>query len=295
MTPDAGLTRARVACIGLAVALPVGKAIQLELWEGWDVARQVILLVVAVATVGLTVRPVRGALFDWQVAMPRPSAPGGADVGWAGQGRGLRLALGATAVGLCALSAVSYVRGWDDDWTVGLTAGAAIPLVVLASWEWGRAHRVPNGDDGPDRAVLWTVAPATICWIAVLLTAAVRYQPFDGTLGDFELPLVGGAGGRALGTAVVIGFGEEYLFRGLLLVLAVRARLTFAGFLLVGVSFGAWHLPDVWDDGAVAAGVTFAAMLAVSQLVLVPIRLRSRTLAGPALLHAANNLALRLV
>jgi membrane protease YdiL (CAAX protease family) len=129
----------------------------------------------------------------------------------------------------------------------------------------------------------------------VILTGAIRHQPFDGSLGDFELPLVGGAGGRALGTAVVIGFGEEYLFRGLLLVLAVRARLTFAGFLLVSVSFAAWHLPDAWDDGAVAAGVTFAAMLLVSQLVLVPLRLRSRSLAGPALLHAANNLALRLV
>ncbi len=294
-TIGAGGVRARYVCLFLAAVLPAGKAIQLAWFDGWDVARQLLLLAVAVSAVAVAVRPLRPALFEWQFGVPRaPRDP----VRWRHHWRWAWLAVGVAAPLLCAVSVVSHVQG-SQNATVALTATALVPLIALSVWEW-RRHRAfrdrpaPNRPR-PHRAMLWTVAPATFWWVAIILVSAVLSNTFDGTLGDFEFPYVEGAGGRALGTTVVIGFGEEYLFRGLLLVLAVAGKLSGGGFAVIGVSFGLWHLPDAWNDGAATAAVTVAAMFAVSQVVFIPLRLRSRTVAGPALLHAAHNLALRLI
>ena len=114
-------------------------------------------------------------------------------------------------------------------------------------------------------------------------------------LGEFGLPWLNNRAGLALGTALVIGLGEEYLFRGLLFAAAIGARLERRGFLLVSFSFAAWHIPDAWDGGALVIAGTILAMFTVSHAVLVPLRLRCRSLGGPALLHAAHNVAMNLM
>jgi membrane protease YdiL (CAAX protease family) len=279
---------ARLVCLAVAVILPLAKAVQLAWFEGRLVERQLLLVAVGLAAVAVTVRPWRRAVLDWQLLSPVASDD---PAGGRQEMRATRLLLAAGGPVLCVAAVAAHVHTGSRPLVVVLSAAAVLPLAVLAAAERRRRRAAPGGS----RVLLWAVAPATLWWVVIVLGAAATGRPFDGTLGDVEAPLVAGDAGRALTTALVIGFGEEYLFRGLLLVLAIRARLTAVGYLAVGLSFGAWHLPDASDEGAVAMGVTFVAMTAVSQLVLVPLRLRSRTLAGPALLHAANNLALRLV
>jgi membrane protease YdiL (CAAX protease family) len=106
--------------------------------------------------------------------------------------------------------------------------------------------------------------------------------------------LADGGAGRLLFTAVVVGLGEEYLYRGLLLALALRTGFHRLGFLALSVSFAAWHLPDAWGDlGQVIIVVTVTFLAA--HVVLYPLRLRSRTLAGPVLLHTAVNASILLL
>jgi membrane protease YdiL (CAAX protease family) len=275
------LTWARAGCLLFAVALPVGKAIQVSGGRGTEIWRQGILIATGVALV-LAVAGPRGVT-TWQAALPGQPWP-------ANGGQLHRLTLGALGPLLCGTSVVAYIDG-RSQFTILLIAGFGfLAVVLLTCHEWSRRALVPR----PDRAVLWAVAPATLWWVVILFYGAMRSDRFNGTLGDFEV-LADGAAGKALGTVIVIGFGEELLFRGLLLVAAGRAKLSGCGYVIVSVSFGAWHVPDALSEGWVITVGTFVAMTAVSQLVLVPLRLRSRTLAGPALLHAANNLAFRLL
>lgn len=275
------LTWSRVGCLLFAIALPVGKHLQVREGHDTEVVRQGILVGIGIVLV-LGLAGPRGVT-TWQLALPGQVWPPAPD-----QRR--RLLLGALGPWLCAVSVVVYLDG-GSRFAILATAGSGlIPVVALAYLEWARRAVLPK----PDRAVLWAVGPATLWWAVILFFGAIRSDRFDGSLGDFEV-LGQGATARALGTVLVIGFGEELLFRGLLLVAAARSGLSGGSYLIVSISFGLWHVPDAWPNGWVVTVGTFLAMAAVSQLVFVPLRLRSRTLAGPALLHAANNLAFRLL
>ena len=274
------------------VALPLAKALQLERWPGDDGWRQVALVVLGVLAVGAVSRRRLEVLLWSHVALPRPTSAkvmfNPARVG--------RVLIGTAAVGCCGLSVVASVAS-DRNRTVGLAAAGLLVVVVLAFWETRRhfnARARGPGAEAPDRAVLWVVAPAVLLWTGLIVQHAVRGLPFDGPLADRSL-LLPGAPGRALFTVLVIGVGEEYLFRGLLLVLAIRAKLETVGFVAISLSFGFWHLPDALGDGAPNVVLTVAAMTLVSQLVFIPLRLRCRSLAGPALLHTANNLGFRML
>ncbi len=291
----------RILCVGVAVALPALKWWQLRGGsDASDLDRQLVLLAgVSIAAV-VVARHHLASLGGDQIALPAPAPQSR----WLADWRWARFVLAIGAPMLCGLSVLAHLSGSSTRGTTLIACSALVPLAALAIWERKRelGWRSLGGiGEAPDRALLWTVAPATLLWVGVLGLSAIRGVDFGMDLGGFELAGVHGAGGKALGTVVVIGFGEEILFRGLLLVLAVRAGLDRVGFALVSLSFAAWHIPDALPDGGWTleaswnVGLTVAAMFAVSQAIFVPLRLRCRSLGGPALLHAANNLSLRLI
>jgi membrane protease YdiL (CAAX protease family) len=266
----------------------VPKWAQFELAPDAVRARQVLLIALLAGAVGVAYGLSRfwSAAVVWQIARPAP-APGGE----LAEGRSGRLSLGVVCVAAALVPAFFASRGWS---MLTVTISLVVPLAAVAvfvvierrreeAWRRGQGPQ-------PDRAVLWSVVPAVVWWCAVLLVG--------GWIAGYDtLPtgttLVSSAPGGGLDTAVVIGFAEEYLFRGLLFALAIRSGLDRAGFVAVSLSFALWHLPDATSPGhaAVSLAVTFLA----SQLVFFPLRLRSRGVAGPALLHAANNVAFRML
>lgn len=197
---------------------------------------------------------------------------------------------------------------WFDGWdwlrqlllvaaVVGIVAAVIAPgtlrdaVVDRELREWSRRERAA--------AVLWTLLPAVAVWAVVLgYNQAVMHNALAMEPGQGCRLLDDSGAARAACTVAVIGFGEEYLYRGLLLVLAVQARLDYRNFLLLSLSFAAWHLPD--DPGnsgneLAARAVAFAATFVLSHFVLFVVRRRSRSVAGPAILHASTNLSLLLV
>ena len=54
---------------------------------------------------------------------------------------------------------------------------------------------------------------------------------------------------EVLFTVRLIGVGEQYLYRGLLLILAIKGELQTVGLALLSLSFGFWHLPDELGEG----------------------------------------------
>jgi membrane protease YdiL (CAAX protease family) len=100
------------------------------------------------------------------------------------------------------------------------------------------------------------------------------------------------------------GVGEEVLFRGVAFGLALRRSL-FAALVISSIGFGFWHLPDAvvtvskedwaWEADALYLAGTAVSMTLVGLLVFGPLRLLSRVVWGPVLMHTAWNLGLRLV
>ena len=104
---------------------------------------------------------------------------------------------------------------------------------------------------------------------------------------------------KLLGVVVGTALLEEFMFRGALLGLAIRSERFVVRLLLPGLAFGCWHVVDamhdaqahVWSGGfrVIFVAGTVLAMTLVSWLVLEPLRLRSRSIVGPWLVHAAVN------
>lgn len=260
-------------------------------WPGHDPARQLLLAAVGAAVV-LVVGCRPRALAQFQIAFPRP-APGALR-----SGRRIgHLALALVGPALCVAATAAYLAGSAVEVLVSLSLAALVPLALLGGRERSRAAawRLSPKGPAPDRAALWLAAPAVMWWVLLVMIGYLREGTLSRDLGGFGLPWLNNRAGLALGTALVVGLGEEYLFRGLLFAAAVGVRLERGGFLLVSFSFAAWHIPDAWDGGALAVAGTVLAMFAVSHAVFVPLRLRCRSLGGPALLHAAHNVAMNLM
>ncbi|MCA1706094.1 MAG: CPBP family intramembrane metalloprotease [Actinobacteria bacterium] len=272
MNRDLVLRRAVV--LSVLVALPIAKWQQFEQAPGRDGLRQLLLVVVVGVVVllmssGSKVEAVIGA----HLVRPRPSS-------FFALGRSARLGLGLSAIGLAAAAVVVLVQqptgrlpalleGKDRPYWFVLAS--LVPLLALILWEVVRARSAAS--QHPDRAVLWMVAPAVLLFAILLLSAWARERDLDplvegaGCVIPKSCPelVMHGAGGRALFTVVVIGLGEEFLYRGLLLVLALAAKLEQLGFALVSLSFAGWHLPDALssprDTNTVLLGAgTFVAM-----------------------------------
>ncbi len=146
-----------------------------------------------------------------------------------------------------------------------------------------------RGARGRFDSVAWSVTPA---WLVVVAVAVVRiFRP------EPELDLLA-LGTIAFGTGVL----EEVIFRGGLLSLAIRTRERVVRVLVPGLAFGAWHIMDAvhdtrarsWDLGTDVLFVigTVVATALASWFVLEPLRLRGRSVVGPALLHGAVNAGL---
>jgi len=289
--PTRGRMLARWLAAVAIVGLPIVKWIQLEHFTGQDGVRQLILIAVLCVMVGAiaiaqgkSLGALRGVFLAALVG--GPFSFGGGD-------RWLRLLLGATSVvlataGYGAAQHWSMIPGWfDRPWQeAALTAAALLPLAALVWWEWKRAQAARiAGDAAPAHLVLWTVGPGVLVWVGLTVFPLARHwhllQSAAATRKQF----------------FTIALGEEVLFRGLLLAILVAAGWDFFSFALASVGFGLWHVPDaihhVGSDTRVASILlTFVAMFLVSQLVFVPLRLRSRNVLAPAFVHAAWNVSL---
>jgi membrane protease YdiL (CAAX protease family) len=137
------------------------------------------------------------------------------------------------------------------------------------------------------------VAPALL--LAVLVVGLALILGFENRLGGGQRLLAGGTVGRVLFIAIVIGLGEEYLFRGLLYAIAQKTGLGGGDGWLLSLSFAAWHIPDALPDGPIFVVGTMMAMFVVSHFVLYPLRRASGNVASPALVHIVSNVGLSFV
>jgi membrane protease YdiL (CAAX protease family) len=223
-------------------------------------------------------------------------------------GRWGRLTLGAIAV-VGSTIALASPKGdmcpaltrstcWSS---VGFLVIGLASFVALAWWEIVRVrrhHEDPLNRPEPRRDLLWTVAiPSLLLTIAgatsILLGRPVKNSP-TAELRDL---------------LVVTAFGEELLFRGFLLAMALLATSpgridgvrdrTLLGFWAVSLSFGLWHVGDAiqqavdgdwsWVATLLAVGGTVMITTLGSRFVLVPLRVRTQTLAAPVLVHFSTN------
>ena len=149
----------------------------------------------------------------------------------------------------------------------------------------------------PRRDLLWTLAVPAVMLAVAAAASILLGQPVAST------PV-----GKLTDLAVVTAFGEELLFRGFLLAMAllatspgrvkdVRDRTPF-GYWVVSISFGLWHLGDAlkdvkadwsWVPTLLLVAVTVLATTIASRFVLIPLRIRTQSLAAPVLVHFSAN------
>jgi membrane protease YdiL (CAAX protease family) len=131
------------------------------------------------------------------------------------------------------------------------------------------------------RLLWWTVVPGSVIALGFALYVAGP--------GRAEVDA-----GRIAELVVITVIGEEVLFRGLLPVLALGTPAERAGFVGPSLAFGLWHVPDALSKGLDAAamlnaGLVFAGTALAAWAILLPLRLQSRSLLGPMLVHGATN------
>jgi membrane protease YdiL (CAAX protease family) len=172
-----------------------------------------------------------------------------------------------TALGVMAASFVLFPRqcgrlvGSPEDWAVDGNPGRA----TVAGARWGAALALP---------------------IAILLAAG---SPSDTRWDDVDVT-------TAVLHAVVIIFGvaclEEVIFRGLLLRWCSSGISTTAGVAMSSVAFGLWHIaPEHERSGWGIVVVLVVIGTALAGVFLCWLRLRTRSLIAPTLVHAGVNLA----
>jgi uncharacterized protein len=171
-----------------------------------------------------------------------------------------------TALGVVAASFVLFPRqcgrlvGSPADWAVDGNPGRA----TAAGGRWGAALSLP---------------------IAILLAAG---SPSDTRWDDVDVT-------TAVLHAVVIIFGvaclEEVIFRGLLLRWCSSGISTTAGVAISSVAFGLWHIaPEHERSGWGIVLVLVVIGTALAGVFLCWLRLRTRSLIAPTVVHAGLNL-----
>jgi membrane protease YdiL (CAAX protease family) len=175
----------------------------------------------------------------------------------------------------------------SDSWFRWVAAsGAAACLFAQTVVELVR--RRPNADTSTAErtpTMLWISVPIVLSCLGTAIALGVRSDSTSLSVDRFtEL-------------VIVTALGEEFIFRGCLLVLAARALPSRAVSLVTALSFGAWHVGDAWTssggDRAISRAVHIAGTVLVTfvgGLVFTFVRRRSRSLAGPILAHVATNL-----
>lgn len=146
------------------------------------------------------------------------------------------------------------------------------------------------------------VAVSAVALIALAAAVPVT-QPF---FEDRRLAGVDGVGELAYQALVRVPVGtalfEEFAFRGVLLGLVARHRSTTTAVVVSSVLFGLWHIRptlgaldsnDLADEGLVQVGAIAAAVVvtAVAGAGFCALRLMSRSLLAPLLVHASINSA----
>jgi membrane protease YdiL (CAAX protease family) len=171
-----------------------------------------------------------------------------------------------TALGVVAAAFVLFPRqcghlvGSPEDWAVDGNPGRA----TAAGGRWGAALSLP---------------------VAILLAAG---SPSDTRWDDVDVA-------TAVLHAVVIIFGvaclEEVIFRGLLLRWCSSGSSTTAGVAISSVAFGLWHIaPEHERSGWGIVLVLVVIGTALAGVFLCWLRLRTRSLIAPTLVHAGVNL-----
>jgi uncharacterized protein len=171
-----------------------------------------------------------------------------------------------TALGVVAAAFVLFPRqcghlvGSPEDWAVDGNPGRA----TAAGGRWGAALSLP---------------------VAILLAAG---SPSDTRWDDVDVA-------TAALHAVVIIFGvaclEEVIFRGLLLRWCSSGSSTTAGVAISSVAFGLWHIaPEHERSGWGIVLVLVVIGTALAGAFLCWLRLRTRSLIAPTLVHAGVNL-----
>lgn len=143
---------------------------------------------------------------------------------------------------------------------------------------------IENGPSG--RPSLWIFVPPLLVVAGWGIVAVTR--------GGFtRVPII-----EALRVVVAAGTGEELIFRGAVLGLALR-RGSYAAFCISSAAFGLWHLPDAvgdlcaswkWQADVLFVLATVVVMAVVGWVLFANLRFLGRLIWAPVLLHISWNL-----
>jgi membrane protease YdiL (CAAX protease family) len=134
--------------------------------------------------------------------------------------------------------------------------------------------------------------------VAVAVTATAIVGSSSGLFDDDRSVISGGELARKVLFVIPVGTVvlEELAFRGVVLGLWRRSTPTWRAVSGASLVFGLWHVPGAWKsaigDGAWSALATAAGTVVATTaagVVFNVLRLKSRSLVGPALAHLATN------
>lgn len=291
-----------------SVLLAGTKALDLLRWELPSLWRQAtfVVAVMIIAAVGIGARGIRSSYLPLAGLWPTGARSPGVLAQW----RWVRLALGALAIigPAAALVAskgtrcpsISGCTCWPSIALAGVGVAAWLALAIVEAVRSNQHKEDVTRKPAPDRDILWSVTLAWALLTAGAITSIVTRHPLDSS----HLP---SADLSELLFVTVIG--EELIFRGFLLALALLATSpgrtsgsrdsTLLGYWVVSLGFGLWHVGDAivrgqqegWRGAAIVAWVIGNILITTlaSRFVLIPLRMRTGTVVAPMLAHLGAN------
>jgi membrane protease YdiL (CAAX protease family) len=251
-----------------------------------DVDRQVaIALALAVATAwtlkGAEPVPSAGKM-RWLIAVGLwPDCRPGADHRW----QAWRWVLAFVGLIVALVATLPLLEAWGRWLCIALGAVALLTVGILELARHVQWKRAQSTRCRPNRTLLWIIAPLTISGLGTATALGARGIP-----GELDLDLL-------TELVLVTALGEEFIFRGCMLVLAYRALQPWAAEAVVALSYGAWHIGNAWTRsrgevaGSRAAQIVGTVLVtAIAGLIFSFLRRRSGSLAGPVLAHVGVNL-----
>jgi membrane protease YdiL (CAAX protease family) len=206
------------------------------------------------------------------------------------------LALGYVSVAFLVLAIVFFFR----EQTVGKPVGVPSQFdLSMAALEWGiyalmsfipvsviiKLKKQSFETVGVTRKNLWLTFGVGIALSSLYLILGSAPALFLGKLLTYD-------GFAATIYFLSVGFGEEFLFRGFVLIRCSAWLGDTAGLILVSTVFAFVHLPQrIFVMGMdPSEAIASAIMLLPISLLLGYMMLRTRNMVGPAILHTAANL-----